>query len=92
VVTGNRRKAGSPRTTTSKSKGRVLGTLAAAESTEVLETLLGRHPELRREAEQIARDLLADLEPASIAASVADSVLTCDPGDLDARAGRQASG
>lgn len=95
-MTGKRRKAGSPagssKTKVSKSRALVLGSLAASESAEVLETLLGRHPDLRREAEQIARDLLADLEPESIAASVAESVLTCDLGDLGARAGRQVYG
>jgi len=45
-MTGKRRKAGSPagssKTKVSKSKARVLGSLAASESAEVLETLLGQ--------------------------------------------------
>ena len=92
MTTGTRRKAGTPKGK-SVARGRhALDALAPGESTDVLKALLGRHPELRREAETIARDLLAGTDPESIASSVREAVLSPDLSDLGARAGRNIYG
>lgn len=84
------------KSTRSKSRSRategVLENLDGAEAASVLKALLDRHPELRNEAETIARRMLIEVSMFSVANEVADAMLQFDYDDLNARAGRHSWG
>jgi hypothetical protein len=65
----------------------LLGSLDNAKAASVLKTLLARHWELRPEAEAIARDLLTEISPFSVADDVENTLLQYDYDDLNSRAG-----
>ena len=66
--------------------------LSAAEAASVLKCLLARHPELRPEAEMLAREVLTDVSVMAVADDVGAAVLQFDYDDLNARAGRHSWG
>ena len=70
----------------------VLEKLDAAESASVLKALVDHHPELRSEAEALAREVLGEVSLFSVADDVEDAVLQFDYDDLNSRAGRHSSG
>ena len=65
----------------------VLQKLDAAESASVLSGLLDHHPELRPEAELLAREVLGEVSSLSVADQVENAVLQFDYDDLNSRAG-----
>jgi hypothetical protein len=67
--------------------GNVLDKLDGAEAASVLRTLLDRHGELRPEAEAIARGMLGEISPLSVADDVENALLQFDYDDLYGRAG-----
>ena len=75
-----------------ESAANLLDKLDGAEAASVLKTLLDRHGELRSEAETIARAILAEISPFSVADDVADALLQFDYDDLNGRAGGQSWG
>ncbi len=75
-----------------KGKRSVLGTLKADEVLGVLQRLLAAHPNLRKEAESIARSLLAQVSCEEIADEVEEAVSGPDLDDLDGRAGNHERG
>lgn len=64
-----------------------LDKLRPAESDEVLRALVEAHPELRNEAEEIARSLISDVSFEEIAEEVEWELASRDLDDLNARAG-----
>jgi hypothetical protein len=66
-----------------------LASLGAAEQGAVLEELLRRRPELRREAERIAREQLADTDREAVAEELEGTLRSLSSDELNARAGRQ---
>ena len=64
-----------------------LDKLDAAESASVLKALVDHHPELRPEAESLARDVLGEVSLLSVADDVENAVLQFDYDDLNSRAG-----
>jgi hypothetical protein len=66
-----------------------LDRLGAEEARAVLFALLGRHPDLRPEAVEIARATLATVDVEDVANAVAEAVLGTELDDLNGRAGRQ---
>ncbi len=58
----------------------------------MLRSLLEGHPELVREAEELARAVVTDVDVEAIAGEVEDAVLGLDIDDLNTRAGRRRSG
>jgi hypothetical protein len=75
-----------------KSGANALDQLESAEAAFVLRTLLERHNELRSEAETIARGMLAEVSPFSVADDVENAVLQFDSDDLNSRAGNHSWG
>ena len=75
-----------------KRKGELLAQLTPAECAEVLRSLLGRHPQLVAEAEDIARAALAEVDAEAVAEDVEQVVLGLDLDDLNSRAGRHSWG
>jgi hypothetical protein len=75
-----------------KSGAGVLDRLESAEAASVLKMLLERHSELRSEAEAIARGLLTEISPFSVADDVENAVLQFDYDDLNSRAGSHSWG
>jgi hypothetical protein len=73
-------------------KPQVLDGLKPEEAHDVLNRLLAAHPELRAEAEQIARTALGEVSFEAIADEVEDAVRALDLDDLSGRAGRHAGG
>ena len=71
-----------------KRKGELLARLTPAECTEVLRSLLGRHPQLVAEAEDIARAALTEVDAEAVAEDVEQVVLGLDLDDLNSPAGR----
>jgi hypothetical protein len=67
---------------------RTLEHLKPEEAAAVLRRLLEVHPHLAREAEEIARSLLHEVEYGDIAAEIEDEIRALDYEDLNARAGR----
>jgi len=67
---------------------RTLEHLKSEEAALVLRRLLEVHPDLAREAEEIARSLLHEIDYEEIAAEVEDEIRALDYDDLNARAGR----
>ena len=65
----------------------MLDKLDGAEAASVLRKLLDRHGELRSEAETIARAMLAEISPLSVADEVEEALLQFDYDDLNGRAG-----
>ncbi|MGO9274069.1 MAG: hypothetical protein ACLQOO_28170 [Terriglobia bacterium] len=65
----------------------MLDKLDDAEAASVLRKLLGRHRELRSEAEAIAREMLTGISPSAVAEDVERAVLQFDYDDLNGRAG-----
>jgi hypothetical protein len=72
--------------------GSVLDKLDGAEAASVLRTLLDRHSELRSEAEAIARGMLGEISPFSVADDVESALLQFDYDDLNGRAGGHSRG
>ena len=70
----------------------VLEKLDAAESASVLKALVDHHPELRSEAEALAREALGEVSLFSVADDVEDAVLQFDYDDLNSRAGGHSGG
>ena len=70
----------------------VLEKLDAAESASVLKALVDHHPELRSEAEALAREVLGEVSLFSVADDVEDAVLQFDYDDLNSRAGSHSGG
>lgn len=70
----------------------LLDKLDNAEAASVLRGLLGRHSELRPEAEAIAKDVLTGISPFSVADDVENAVLQYDYDDLNGRAGSHSWG
>src|ERR1035437_1191775 len=64
-----------------------LDKLDAAESASVLKACVDHHPELRLEAESLARDVLGEVSLLSVADDVENAVLQFDYDDLNSRAG-----
>jgi hypothetical protein len=75
-----------------ESGANALDQLESAEAAFVLRTLLERHGELRSEAEAIARGMLAEISPFSVADDVENAVLQFDSDDLNTRAGNHSWG
>ncbi len=73
-------------------RDKVLDKLDSAEAASVLRKLLDRHGELRSEAEAIARGLLAEISPFSVADDVENALFQFDDDDLNGRAGRHSWG
>jgi hypothetical protein len=69
-------------------KGQLLARLTPTECAEVLRSLLGRHPQLVAEAENIARAAVTNVEVEAVADDVEQVVLGLDLDDLKSRAGR----
>lgn len=69
-------------------KGSVLDRLKAEEAQDVLYRLLAAHPDLRAEAEKIARSLLGEVTCEAITDEVEEAVRALDLEDLNRRAGR----
>jgi len=63
----------------------VLEKLDGAESASVLKALLGRHPELRSEAEALGKEALGEVSFFAVADDVKDAVLQFDYDDLRPR-------
>jgi len=70
----------------------VLDKLDSAEAAAVLGKLLDRHSEFRSEAEAIARDMLTEISPDSIADEIEEALLQFDYDDLNGRAGSHSWG
>ena len=70
----------------------VLEKLDGAEAASVLKSLLDRHPELRTEAETVARGVLSEVSMFLVADDVENAVLQFDYDDLNRRAGRHSWG
>jgi hypothetical protein len=70
----------------------LLENLECSEAAAVLKEILVAHPELRSEAEAIARDVLGEVSFLSIAEEVEDSLRQLDYDDLNGRAGRHSWG
>jgi hypothetical protein len=75
-----------------ESGANVLHDLDDAEAASVLRKLLDRHPELRAEAETIAREMLIAISPSSVADDVENALLQFDYDDLNGRAGSRSWG
>jgi hypothetical protein len=73
-------------------KGQVLDRLQAGEATQVLRTLLARHPALAAEAEELAKSVVTDVDVQAIADDLEQALLDLDLDDLNARAGRTSWG
>lgn len=58
----------------------------------MLDALLGRHAELREEAEKIARGILVDVDPDAVADGVEWDLRALSIDELNGRAGRQRGG
>jgi hypothetical protein len=69
-------------------KGTVLDRLKAEEAQDALRRLLEAHPDLRIEAEEIARSLLREVDFEAVADEVEEAVGSFDIEDLNGRAGR----
>ncbi|PYX58234.1 MAG: hypothetical protein DMG76_09590 [Acidobacteria bacterium] len=67
--------------------GPLLDRLKPGEAATVLRLLLKAHPDLPREADEIARSLLKQLEYEDVAAGIEDEIRALDYDDLNARAG-----
>jgi hypothetical protein len=85
--------------TSSKGAGRkpakppdLLDNLEASEATAVLREILTAHPELRPEAEAIARGVLGEVSFVPIAEEVEADILQLDYDDLNGRAGSHSWG
>lgn len=79
-------------TRSDKDKRSVLGNLKADEALDVLHRLLGTHPDLKKEAESIARSLMGEVNFEEIADEVQEAVSALDFDDLNARAGHHEQG
>lgn len=66
--------------------------LSGGEAKEALRLLLERHPELRDEAEAVARDIIVDVAAEDIAENVKERVLCVDLEALNSRAGSHSWG
>ncbi len=66
---------------------RILERLKPEEASAVLRDLLEIHPDLTREAEEIARSLLHEVNYEDVAAEIEDEIRALDYEDLNARAG-----
>ena len=75
-----------------KNKRSVLGNLKADEALDVLHHLLETHPNLKKEAESVARSLLGEVNFEEIADEVQAAVSALDFDDLNARAGHHEQG
>ena len=82
----------SSRNAPTRKENSVLERLAPGESQVVLHRLLATHPDLRAEAEQIARGLLGEISFESVADDVEHAFRSLDLGDLGSRAGRHYGG
>jgi len=76
----------------SGSEESILEKLNHSEAASVLRMLLDRHPELRPEAEAIAKGVLSEVSPFTVADDVENAVLQYDYDDLNGRAGRHSWG
>ena len=74
------------------SAANLLDKLESAEAAAVLKRLVTEHPELRAEAEAMARSTLGEASFLSVADEVESAILTLDYDDLNARAGRHSWG
>ena len=77
---------------TATRKASVLENLKDEEARSVLGLLLAAHPELRKEAETIARSYLGELTFEEVADAVEEAVSALDIQDLNGRAGKHAWG
>jgi hypothetical protein len=75
-----------------KQKKGLLGSLQPGEAALVLERLIAAHPQLREEAEQIARSVLGAVSFESIADEVEGALRGFDLDDLNQRAGAHSWG
>jgi hypothetical protein len=79
-----------PRRTAKQSS--TLERLEVGEALSLLHRLLSAHPDLRPEAEQMARALLGEIDFEAVADEVEDGLRALDLDDLDGRAGRHRGG
>ncbi|MFQ5471970.1 MAG: hypothetical protein ACE5FA_03655 [Dehalococcoidia bacterium] len=70
------------------SKPRALNKLHGEEARELLEILVGRHPELSFECEQLAREIVDRVDPEKLARKLHRQLMALDMDDLSARSGR----
>jgi hypothetical protein len=75
-----------------KRKSSIIEKLNHTEAASVLRMLLDRDPELRPEAEAIAKGVLSEVSPFSVADDVESAVFQYDYDDLNGRAGRHSWG
>ncbi len=75
-----------------KKKPNLIDRLESAEAADVLRRLLAGHPELRPEAEAIARSVLGEVSLDDIAGEVEGALLQFDYDDLNSRAGAHSWG
>lgn len=68
-------------------EGEAFARLQPGEAEQVLRRLLRAHPELRPEAERLARGLLAETSPEDPAEEIVESIRALDIDDLNERAG-----
>jgi len=61
--------------------------LQSGEAAQVLRLLLQAHPDLRAEAERLAKDILDDVSSGDLAAGIEDDMRALDIDDLNERAG-----
>jgi hypothetical protein len=87
-----KRKATRTRATRPPKVASVLERLEAREARTVLQRLLAAHPDLRSEAEQLARSLLRDIKFESVADDVEHALRSLDLDDLGGCAGRHRGG
>lgn len=71
---------------------KVLDNLKADEALDVLHRLLATHPNLKKEAESVARSILGEVNFEEIADEVQEAVSALDFDDLNARAGHHERG
>ena len=74
------------------SSANLLEKLESAEAAAVLKRLVTAHPELRAEAEAMARSTLSEASFLSVADEVESAILALDYDDLNGRAGRHSWG
>lgn len=79
-------------TRSDRSKRSILDNLKTGEGLDVLHRLLASHPNLKKEAESIARSLLGEVNFEEIADEVQEAVSALDFDDLNARAGHHEQG
>lgn len=73
-------------------KSRMLDALQGAEATTVLGILISRHPKLKVEAEEIAKELVSSPSAKQVAEDVISAITLIDEDEMAARAGKHSWG